>query len=51
MGDFASYSEAKRGQWVTTNPVEIQSGCRGSDLGAYLELRDQKARFFTRFLA
>jgi len=32
-------------------PVEVRSGYNGNDLGAYMELRDQKVCFFARTLA
>src|SRR5262249_2986759 len=32
-------------------PVVLQSGYNGNDLGAYMELRDQKVCFFVRTLA
>ncbi len=32
-------------------PVDVQSGYNGNDLGAYMELRDERVCFFTRALA
>jgi uncharacterized protein YfaS (alpha-2-macroglobulin family) len=32
-------------------PVEVRSGYGGNDLGAYMELRDERVSFFTRALA
>ena len=32
-------------------PVEVRSGYNGNDLGAYMELRDEKVAFFVRHLA
>ena len=32
-------------------PVEVQSGYTGNELGAYVEFRDEKVAFFTRMLA
>ena len=32
-------------------PVEVRSGYNGNDLGAYMELRDERVCFFVRTLA
>jgi hypothetical protein len=32
-------------------PVEVRSGYNGNDLGAYMELRDNRVAFFVRALA
>ena len=34
-----------------TEPVDVQSGYNGNDLGAYMELRDERVSFFVRWLA
>ena len=34
-----------------TEPVDVQSGDNGNDLGAYMELRDERVSFFVRWLA
>ena len=32
-------------------PVEVRSGYNGNDMGAYMELRDERVCFFVRALA
>ena len=32
-------------------PVEVRSGYNGNDLGAYMELRDERVTFFVRLLS
>jgi uncharacterized protein YfaS (alpha-2-macroglobulin family) len=32
-------------------PVEVRSGYNGNDLGAYVEFRDERVAFFSRWLA
>jgi alpha-2-macroglobulin len=45
------YLVLEDGKAAGFEPVEIQSGYNGNELGAYVELRDERVAFFVRSLA